>query len=64
METCRHCGGHDEVRHGTCAACRLAGVAGEPEAAVPEDPALEPPKDRPWVARSAFTSHTRRNPRT
>ncbi len=64
MDTCRHCGGHEEVRHGTCSTCRLAGHAAEPHTELPDAPELEPAKDRPWVARSAFVGRTRRNPRT
>jgi hypothetical protein len=63
MNTCRHCGGHEDVHHGTCGACRLAGVSGETNQEMPEAPSLEPPKDRPWVGDNAFTGRTRRNPR-
>jgi len=59
--TCRHCGGHEDVRHGVCVDCR--GHAAEAKEPAPEDPSLEPAHDRPWVARSAFTGRKRRSPR-
>ena len=63
MATCRRCGSPDDVHHGLCPECHRL----RPDAAdvrPPEPPDLEPPHDRPWVARSAFTGRRRRNPRT
>ena len=65
MNTCRSCGGHDDVRHGHCKQCRALGEPVEAvDADMPEPPELEPPKDRPWVARSAFFGRIRRSPRS
>ncbi len=64
MKTCRRCGGHEDVHRGLCVGCRGASVAPDPEERAPEAPSLEPPHDRPWVARSAFTRRTRRSPRS
>jgi hypothetical protein len=61
MKTCRRCGSGEGVRRGLCARCR-AGTDGTE--ATPTEADVEPPHDRPWVARSAFTRRVRRSPRS
>lgn len=64
MSTCRHCGTHEGVTRGLCARCHGRRELEDPAIHIPAAPDLEPSHDRPWVARSAFTGRTRRNPRT
>jgi len=64
MSTCRSCGSHDNVAQGLCERCHGSPELQEEAARHPAAPDLEPAHDRPWVARSAFTGRTRRNPRT
>jgi hypothetical protein len=62
MKTCRNCGERKRVRNGLCKDCRALPPEAHPTSQ--HDPSLEPPHDRPWVARSAFTRRTRRSPRS
>lgn len=64
MSTCRHCGSHEDVTRGVCARCHGRAELRDEATRHPAEPDVEPAHDRPWVARSAFTGRTRRNPRT
>lgn len=65
MAICGVCGGHEDVRHGLCGACRdVEHRDTRPEPGEPDAPELEQAHDQPWVARSAFTGRRRRSPRT
>lgn len=64
MTTCRRCGSHENVHRGLCAACHRLPEVRDEAVRHPAEPDVEPAHDRPWVARSAFTARTRRNPRT
>lgn len=69
MVVCRECGTDVDVHRGMCRHCRERargadmGPVVERDQPMPKSPDLEPPHDRPWVARSAFTGRTRRSPR-
>ncbi|MFA5885450.1 MAG: hypothetical protein WDA60_16485 [Acidimicrobiia bacterium] len=64
MSTCRHCGSHEKVSQGLCERCHGLPELRDEATRRPASPDVEPAHDRPWVARSAFTARTRRNPRT
>lgn len=64
MRKCRRCGSRVRVARGLCEVCRTAPEVDNEAARPPARPDLEPPHDRPWVARSAFTRRIRRNPRS
>jgi hypothetical protein len=64
MTTCRHCGSHENVTKGLCERCHGLPELQDEANRHPSSPDVEPAHDRPWVARSAFTGRTRRNPRT
>jgi hypothetical protein len=58
---CRLCGSHDDMHRGLCGRCRS--VEHEEAERLHHGPTVEPPHDRPWVARSAFVGRKRRSPR-
>lgn len=61
-KTCRRCGSHTDVDRGLCAVCQSRGRE-QRHPQQHDNPDLEPPRDRPWVPRSAFAGRKRRSPR-